>query len=95
MFNQLNLKRLVWFLLACFILCLLAGEFFSYTRPQAPIMSAGRVYPFNEHGTIVYLNFREYLVAGTPTSAVIFVLFVACLLLVKARESGDDRNTKP
>lgn len=94
MFHQLNLKRLVSFLLACFILCLLAGEFFSYTRPRTPIMSAGRVYPFNEHGTIVYLNFREYLIAGTPTSAVIFALFVVCLLLAKARQSGDERNNK-
>ncbi len=95
MFNQLNLKRLASFLGTCFILCLLAGEFFSYTRPRTPIMSAGRVYPFNEHGTIVYLNFREYLVAGTPTSALIFALLVVSLLLAKARQSTDDRNTKP
>ncbi len=88
------MKRLpIYLLMAGFTLSLLAGEYFAFTRPRAPIPAAGRLYSFNEHGTIVYLTFWEHLIAGPPTSFAIFVLAAGWLLVEwKRQNSADNRK---
>jgi hypothetical protein len=87
------MKRLpLYVLMAAFTLSLLAGEYFSFTRPRAPISSAGRLYSFNEHGTIVYLTFWEHLIAGPLTSFAIFALVAGWLLVKRKRENGADNK---
>jgi hypothetical protein len=36
-------------------------SYFGFHRPQHPMPSQGRLFPFNDHGTIVYLTRTEHL----------------------------------
>jgi hypothetical protein len=33
-----------------------AMVYFGFSRPRTPIPSEGRIYPYNDHGTVVYLT---------------------------------------
>lgn len=41
----------------------MAMNYLGFNRPRAPVPEQGRVYPYNDHGTIVYLTRAEHLIA--------------------------------
>lgn len=68
-------KRVSWYaLVVCFSLNVIAQELFMFTRPRIPVPAVGRVYPLNEHGTLVYLTYWEHLITGHWSTLVLLVL---------------------
>ena len=49
-----------------------------------PIESAGRIYEFDYHGTLLYLNkFEYYTLYGIPITALLFGIVTAILMKLK------------
>jgi len=62
---------------------------YAYTRPELPDAAVGRIYPLNTHGSIVYLNSQERLLAfGLMGLAGLF--FSSAVILDVIRRHQDD-----
>lgn len=57
---KLALRFACYLWLAWILVVWLAMNYFGFTRPRNPVPAEGRFYPFNDHGTIVYLTKIEH-----------------------------------
>jgi hypothetical protein len=61
----------------------LSMNYFGWNKPRQPIPSEGRIYPFQDHYTIVYLTRGEHLLVSPGVGIGILALCAAAGLLLK------------
>ena len=61
----------------------LSVNYFGWNKHRKPIPSEGRIYPFQDHYTIVYLTRREHLLVSPAVAFGALSLCVAAGLLLK------------
>jgi len=66
----------------------IAMVYFGFNRPTTPIPQEGRVYPFNNHGAIVYLTKTEHLL--TVDLWFYYGLVAALLMAIAFKQKRDD-----
>jgi hypothetical protein len=71
----------VWF--AWFLAVWMAMHYFGFNRPNVPVPGEGRFYPFNDHGTVVYLTRAEHLLTVDLWSWYIVAGAIIGLITVK------------
>jgi hypothetical protein len=84
--RTLIVRVILSFWLAWLFAVWLAMNYFGFHRPRNPIPAEGRVYPFNDHGTLVYLSRAEHLLVDLWFCYVL----IGILIMVIAKERGWD-----
>jgi len=68
----------------------IAMNYFGFHRPRTPIPAEGRLYPFNDHGTVVYLTRAEHLLT---VDLWFYYVFAGLLIMAFAKKGGWDHTT--